>query len=91
MMNAFHSLHFQVIKCAATFALLGDVDFKRNGDVAIWCILNTTSISSPLLCIIKICACIYTGDTIRLINLYCALVIPVVIILSTQLLFFSTL
>ena len=23
MMNAFHSLHFQVIKCAATFALLG--------------------------------------------------------------------
>ena len=31
------------IKCAATFALLGDVDFTRNGDVAIWCILNTTS------------------------------------------------
>ena len=33
MTYIFHSLHFQVIKRAATFALLGDVDFKRNGDM----------------------------------------------------------
>ena len=60
IMNAFHSLYFQVIKRAATFALLGDVDFKRNGDVAIWCILNTTSTSSALFRIIKnLCQYIY--------------------------------
>ena len=60
IMNAFHSLYFQVIKRAATFALLGDVDFKRNGDVAVWCILNTTSTSSPLFRIIKnLCRYIY--------------------------------
>ena len=53
MMYNFHTLHFQVNKRAATFALLGDVDFTRKGDVAIWCILNTTSTSSQLLCIIK--------------------------------------
>ena len=63
IINPFHRLYFQVIKRAATFTLLGDVDFKRNGDVAIWCILNTTSTSSPLFRIIKICAGIFTGDT----------------------------
>ena len=33
---------------AATFALLDDVDFTRNEDVALWFILNTTSTISQL-------------------------------------------
>ena len=33
MTYIFHTLHFQVNKSAATFALLGDVTFTRNGDV----------------------------------------------------------